>query len=155
MDTYTVSFFGHRYIENPLEIEKLLEKIISELLDQQHFIEFLIGNDGDFDRIATSAIRRCRRRLGTYNSSLTLVLPYATSDYTNNVNYYHESYDDIEICAHSSSAHFKAAHKIRNQEMIDRSNMAVFYVQNNKGGAFTAMQYAKKKGIDYINLCEK
>jgi len=32
MDTFTVSFFGHRVIENPLAVERRLETLICELL---------------------------------------------------------------------------------------------------------------------------
>lgn len=43
MRTFTVSFFGHRQIEAPFQVESQLEKLISQLLQQNEFVEFLVG----------------------------------------------------------------------------------------------------------------
>lgn len=49
MRTFTVSFFGHRQIEAPFQVESQLEKLISQLLQQNEFVEFLVGREGEFD----------------------------------------------------------------------------------------------------------
>ena len=59
--TYTVSFFGHRVIEDPLRIEHQLERLIRKLLKEKAYVEFLVGRDGEFDQIVSSTIRRCKR----------------------------------------------------------------------------------------------
>jgi len=59
MDTYTVSFFGHRRIYNQLHLDHALEEIIAGLLRGRSYVEFLVGRDGDFDQLASSTIRRC------------------------------------------------------------------------------------------------
>ena len=41
MEIYTVSFFGHREIENALEVERKLEAKITELIQTKQYIEFL------------------------------------------------------------------------------------------------------------------
>ena len=41
MNIFTVSFFGHREIENALEVERKLEAIITELIQTKQYIEFL------------------------------------------------------------------------------------------------------------------
>lgn len=43
MNTYTVSFFGHRYIDNPFPIEKVLMELIGSLLRNKEYVEFLVG----------------------------------------------------------------------------------------------------------------
>ena len=58
MNIYTVSFFGHREIERPIEIENHLDKLLHDLINQNEYIEFLIGRDGEFDLLASSAIKR-------------------------------------------------------------------------------------------------
>lgn len=54
MNIYTVSFFGHRYIECWTEIENRLDKLLQNLITQKEYIDFLIGRDGDFDLLASS-----------------------------------------------------------------------------------------------------
>ena len=60
MDTYTVSFFGHRHIDNPLAIDAALDDLIGTLLRSKEYVEFLVGRNGDFDQLVSSAIRRCK-----------------------------------------------------------------------------------------------
>ena len=45
MNVFTVSFFGHRHIDEPLAIEEQLEKIIREIISTKDYVEFLIGRD--------------------------------------------------------------------------------------------------------------
>ena len=52
MQIVTVSFFGHRIIDNALEIEKRLEQLIRTLLREHEYIEFLVGRDGEFDQLS-------------------------------------------------------------------------------------------------------
>ncbi len=55
MDTYTVSFFGHRLVERASEIEVRLEILLHDLITQKQYVEFLVGRDGEFDLLAASA----------------------------------------------------------------------------------------------------
>lgn len=155
MNIFTVSFFGHRMIDNPFPVEEKLERLIRELLYSKEYVEFLIGRDGEFDQIVASAVRRCKRSVRDDNSALVLVLPYATAEYLNNEQSFHEYYDEIEICAESAGRHFKSAHQIRNRSMVDRSDLIVFCVEHNSGGAFQTMQYAKKVNANIINFKEE
>lgn len=155
MDVYSVSFFGHRVIENPLLIEQKLEVLIRRLLTEKSYVEFLIGRNGEFDQLVSSVIRRCKRTIRDDNSSLVWVLPYVTADYRDNEEVYREYYDEIEICSGSAAGHFKSAYQTRNREMVDRSNLVVFCVQQVSGGAWQTMKYARKHGISHINIaCE-
>ena len=61
MSQYTVSFFGHRVIADPLMIEQRLETLIRKLLKEKEYVEFLVGRDGEFDQLVSSVIRRCKR----------------------------------------------------------------------------------------------
>jgi len=152
LNTFTVSFFGHRMIDNALEIENRLEQLVQTLLREQEYIEFLVGRDGEFDQIVSSIIRRCKRTIRDDNSAHVWVLPYPTADFRDNEDAYREYYDEIEICSTSAGGHFKGAYQTRNREMVDRSNLAVFCIQHESGGAWQTMKYAKKQGISCINL---
>lgn len=69
MNTYTVSFFGHRMIEDSLMIEHCLEIFIRKLLREKEYVEFLVGRDGEFDQLVSSVIRRCKRNVRDDNST--------------------------------------------------------------------------------------
>lgn len=152
MNLYTVSFFGHRQIDNVFVIEQHLETIIRELLITKEYVEFRIGRDGEFDQLVASTVRRCKRVIRDDNSALVLVLPYTTAEYQNNEQSFHEYYDEIDICAASAQRHFKSAHQIRNRSMVDRSDLVIFCVKHNSGGAYQTMQYAKKENANIVNL---
>ena len=152
MNTYTVSFFGHRYIDNPLLIEKALDEMIGSLLRSKEYIEFLVGRDGEFDQIVSSTICRCKREIRDNNSAHVWVLPYLTAEFRDNEKSFREYYDEIEICSSSAAGYFKGAHQMRNREMARRSHMVVFCVQHESGGAWQTMKYVRKQGIPYINI---
>ena len=149
---YTVAFFGHRYIDNPPRVEELLEEQIRNLIDENEYVEFLVGRNGDFDRCVSSAVRRVRKNYRDDNSSLVLVLPYLTAEYLNNEQYFHDYYTDVEISYEASKAHPKSAIQIRNREMVDRADLVVCYIEENAGGAWKTYQYAITKGKDIIKL---
>ena len=152
MDTYTVSFFGHRRIYDQLHLDHALEEIIADLLRGRSYVEFLVGRDGDFDQLVSSAIRRCQREYGHHNSSHIWVMPYPTAFFRDNEEACYAYYDEIEICEESTAKHFKASFQARNRHMVDRSNLTVFYVESNEGGAYQTMQYAIQQGKDLVNL---
>ena len=93
MDTYTVSFLGHRKLDSPILIEEQLEAIVLNLLSTKAYIEFLVGRDGDFDLLAASVIHRCKRTFRNDNSSLVWVMPYPTAEYRDNESAYRAYYD--------------------------------------------------------------
>lgn len=152
MNIYTVSLFGHREIERPLEIEERLDKLLHYLITQKEYVEFMIGRDGEFDLLASSAIKRAARSYGCGNTSLTLVLPYMKAEYRNNEQNYLDYYDEIEVCAESSVTHFKSAIQVRNRCIVDHSDLVLCCIQHNSGGAYKTMQYALKQGRQVINL---
>ncbi len=154
MKIFTASFFGHRQIDNVFVIEQRLQEIIQELLISKEYVEFLIGRDGEFDQLVASTVRRCKRTVRDDNSALVLVLTYTTAEYRNNELSFHEYYDEVEICTETAEHHFKSAHQIRNRFMVDRSDLVVFCVERNSGGAYQTMQYAKKANTNIVNLSD-
>ena len=147
-----MSFFGHRRICNQLHLDRTLDKLIARLLREHNYVELLVGRDGDFDQMVSSAIRRGQREYGCHNSSHIWVMPYPTTFFRDNEEACYAYYDEIEICEESSVKHFRAAFQVRNRRMVDRSNLTVFYVETNEGGAYQTMQYAMQQGKDLINI---
>ena len=149
MQVYTVSFFGHRRICDPIRIERRLEEVIKELLLTRQYVEFLVGRDGDFDLLVASVIRRCKRECRGDNSSLVWVLPYMTAIFQDNEESYREYYDEVEVF---SATHYKSAFQQRNRDMVNRSHLLIFAVNKAEGGAYSTMKYAAAQSIETINL---
>ncbi len=82
---------------------------------------------------------------------LILVLPYAVKD----IEHYEKYYSSIIIPECVEGTHPKGAIVKRNKWMIEESDLLICYVEHKHGGAYTAMEYAKKIGKDIINLAQE
>ena len=154
LEIFTVAFFGHRYIDNPLKVEELLEEQIRRLINEKEYVDFLVGRNGEFDQCVSSTVLRVRKNVRDDNSALVLVLPYVTAEYLNNKEYFHDYYTDVEISYSASMAHPKSAIQIRNREMVDRADLVICYIENKEGGAWQTLKYAMEKEKNIINLAE-
>ena len=154
LNIYTVSFFGHRYIDNTSEVEQHLDCLLHDLIVQKEYVEFLVGRDGDFDTIASAAIKRAIHSYGYGNAHFILMLPYMKAEYRDNEKEFLEYYDEVEVCAESSEAHPKSAIQVRNRCMVDRSDLVVCCIQHKSGGAYKTVQYAVKQGKQVRNLSD-
>lgn len=155
MKIYTVSFFGHRYIDKIRIIEDRLDELIHSLLTEHEYVEFLVGKDGDFDQIVSSAVKRAKRNYRDDNSALVWCLPYPTAALNLNMQSYRAYYDEINVYNPDENIHPKAAHQARNRDMVDRSDLVVFYVEHEHGGAWQTMSYAVNQEKEIINLATK
>ena len=154
MDSYTVSFFGHRVPQNALCIESRLHDIVAELIRTKPYLEFLVGRDGEFGLLAASMVRQCKRTIRDDNSTLVWVLPYLTADFRDNEESYLRYYDEIEVCEVSARGHYRSAHLTRNKAMVDRSDLILCCIDHEHGGAYQSIRYAKEQGKQIINLNE-
>ena len=118
MTIYRVSLIGHRRIDNQLDLEEKLHKIVVELLRSKEYVEFYIGRNGEFDIIAASVIKRAQKIVDNNNSSVVLVLPYKVKD----MEYYENSTTVLNyvICVlnHYRSKFIETKNKIYWYQMI-------------------------------------
>ena len=154
MDIYTVSLFGHRNLLNPLSAEEHLEREVYKILKSHSYVNFLTGHTGEFDLMAALTIRRVMRTYSRINCSLTLVLPYQNSNVENHKDSFLNLYDEIEICSASVDAYYKSAFQIRNQNMVDRSDLVLCYIEHESRGAYQSIRYAQQQKCQIINLAE-
>ena len=98
MDIFTVSFFGHREIENALEVERKLEAKITELIQTKQYIEFLVGREGEFDILAASVVKRVKKQMDYANCSLIWVLPYMKAEFRDNEKNFLERHTSNQLC---------------------------------------------------------
>ena len=97
-------------------------------------------------------VRRCKRTVREDNSALVWVMPYETAEYRDNVESFHDYYDDVEVCGASAGGHFNGAHQTRNREMVDRADLIVCYIEHQNGGAWQTIKYAMGHGKTILNL---
>ena len=94
---YTVSFFGHRRVEDFRAVSEALEDLAAELICTKSYVEFLVGRNGEFDQLAASAVRSAKARFDYGNAALVLVLPYETAEYRQNETAFLRYYDENEV----------------------------------------------------------
>ena len=153
---HTVSFFGHREVQNPFRVERRLQNLIQKLLVEHEYVEFLVGRDGEFDQLVASTIRReWADGWGKGNSEMNWVQAYPSAIYAQNMDSFDDYYSNVELCSEAADAHPKAAIQIRNRHMVERSSLVVFYVERRQGGAFQTLRYAEKVGKEFVNLAEE
>ena len=148
----TVSFFGHRtFVPNDELKFKILEDIKSTALGENTC--FLLGGYGGFDSFAFSVAKEYKKLY--CDTKLFFVTPYISETYQKNkTSVYADEVDEIIYPPLEKVPH-KFAIAYRNRYMVNMSDIVIFYVKRNFGGAYQAMQYAKKKGKRIINYSEE
>lgn len=155
MNIYTVSFFGHRYIERGTEIEERLDKLLHDLITQKEYVDFLTGWNGNFDLLASAAIKRAVRSYNYGNTHFTLVLPYMKAEYRANEKEYLDYLMKSRCVLNRPKRTRSLLPKSAIEAMIDRSDLVVCCIQHKSGGAYRTIQYAEKQGKKIVNLAEK
>lgn len=150
MESYRVVLFGNRCIPSLRKLEDVLYPMLRELTVEKPYVEFYIGRNGDFDIFAASIIKRVQNAVGRERSEMTLVLPYPTKDLA----YYEQYYDRVMIPDTVTGIHPKRAIEARNRWMVAQCDLLICYAAYDHGGAYAALQYAKRLQKRVINLVE-
>lgn len=146
MDKYFCGF-GHRQIFQNIDSE--LNKAVKTAIRCGCNV-FLAGGMGEFDAELSSIVRIAKR--SNPNIKIILVLPYLTKQLISHKNYYYSMYDDIIIPDELAGIHYKSAITKRNQWMTDRCEIIISYTVRNYGGAFRALEYARKNHKTIIEI---
>lgn len=136
----TCTFFGHR--DCPDSIKDKVETAVVELIKHKGVDRFLVGNNGNFDNIVLSVLRKCKIQFPYIDYCVTLAyLP-------NNKSFdYPTLYpEDIEGLPK------RFAISYRNNYMLKHSDFVVGYVAHSFGGAYKYFEKSKKQGKTCINL---
>lgn len=137
--------FGHREI-----FGNITEKVVTAVKKavEQGCELFYTGAMGEFDEIFSSAVRFLKK---TYPEiKLVCVKPYLTKEINESRDYLYSLYDDIIIPTELADIHYKTVITKRNQWIIDKCDVVIGYTIRDYGGAYKAIDYAKKKGKEII-----
>ena len=143
----TVTFCGHSKISYT-DLSKIKEKLSEELkkLITLGATEFLLGGYGMFDLLCAQTIKELKFEYPHIKS--VLVIPYINRDF-NKTLYDCSEYPPLE------NVPKKFAISKRNEYMIKKSDAVIAYITHEYGGAFTTFEYAKKHGLNCVNLYKK
>lgn len=151
-------FTGHRDL--PASAEDLSQRLKSALLrlSANGYQDFYCGGALGFDLLAGEAVLEMAARYAL-PLRLHMVLPYNRMLQT-------ASWSDIDqhrqarlLQAAASvmtlSAHYyRGCLQVRNRYLVDHSSYCLCYLAQKKGGTYTTVQYAHKKGLTVENLAE-
>lgn len=140
--------FGHREIFS--DIKDQLYDVVVRLIKDIGVKKFYVGDNGEFDILFASAVRSAKKHYD--NIKLYLVKPYITAELNRNKEYYISMYDDIIIPQELMGCHPKSAIVYRNRWMVDKSDYVIAFVPRGFGGAYTAVNYAKKNNKCIVHI---
>ena len=155
MRNVACTFAGHRQVF-AMDLPEKLDTAIEDILATDAEFSFYTGGMGEFDNLCSAAVRRAKRRHPELHIQLLLVLPYMRQDINTNKSFYEDSYDGILVPTELMGVHYKGAIKQRNQWMLDHSDVLLAYIYRDFGGAYEALQYARKRpNLSIINFAEQ
>ncbi len=169
-------FFGHRWFYAIAKVKERL-KIVVEQKIKEGYTTFLMGNHGEFDKLALSICRELRK---TYTHIEIIVATTSLAIFTQKKIYKsiedipewersyitpeelekktsvaEELYSDVQTTVYNiEEEHFKKRITLTNRYMVDDSDCVIGYIDKKKtqSGAKTAFNYAKRQGKEVINI---
>lgn len=135
------TFFGHR--DSPSSIRGVLSAEIERLINEKDVNTFYVGTQGNFDRMAYSVLAELRKRY--QHIKVYRVLAYMPKPGETNT-------ADTIVPEGIENTHPRYAIVSRNNWMIDHSDYVIAYIRHTFGGAYQAVERAKKKGKILIQI---
>ena len=142
---------GHRTLGDDFDKSALKNKIL-ELVKEQNVGVFYCGMAKGFDTIACEILADIK---DSYNVKIIACIPCPEQD-----KYFSEKdkkkyeilldkCDEIKVV---SDHYFKGCMQVRNKFMVDRCDVVLGYVKEQKGGTIFTVKYALKMGKNVILL---
>lgn len=155
MNNYSCAFFGHREIEITEELKEKLKTYLKDLIENKSVSIFYFGGFGDFDSLCWQIVTELKEKYPFIKRIFCLYDPkhqraYKRPKWLKEEDYEEFVYLDIEFDYWYSRIYY------RNCEIMNRSDYIVFYIASTaNSGAYKAMQYAKRKKKNFVNLAEE
>ena len=144
-----VAFCGHSdYTEKNGDLRRALSFL--EAYTNGEAADFYLGFYGGFDRFAYSCAQKYKAMHA--ESSIVFVTPYPDPVYLKKrlegLSYDSVLYPPIE------AAPPRVAIARRNRYVMEQADLLVAYVVYHRGGAYTSLAHARRKGVPIFNLGE-
>lgn len=154
-----VAFIGHRDLWGKgKEIGEALYKEIEKQI-KNGYKWFTMGTHGEFDELALSICRELRTiypeiKIEVVITSFNTINPIIEHDSIFGDEKY-IPYKDVQTIMYDiEEQYYKRKITISNQQMLNNCDVLICYVDTTRtyGGAILAYKYAKKKGLQIVNL---
>ena len=141
----TCCFFGHK--DAPSSVLPQIEEAVEKLIAEQNVKSFLVGNQGQFDSMVLSVLRKLKTQHPeiTYN----VVLAYMPEEKEEWSPY---EYWETVLPEGLEAVHPRYAISKRNDWMVNESDMVVAYVKHSWGGAAKYVEKALNRKLHVINI---
>ena len=158
MTKHTCCFIGHRDINKTEELTERLSKIIENLILKEKVVTFLFGSKSEFNSLCYDVVSKLKEKHPQIKRVFVRAeYPEINDDYLDYLHrFYEETYYPKTVEGSGKSAYIK-----RNCEMIDKSEICVFYYNDEclpkrrKSGTKIALDYANRKSKNIILLTAK
>ncbi len=137
------TFFGHR--DAPESIRYDLRQVLTELIENEGVVWFLVGNNGRFDSMVLSELKAFSKVYTHINYSVVF---HKLPDDKENEDWEHTLYPDADL----ETVPKRFTIDYRNRWMLDQSDYVVTYVCRSYGGAYKFKTLAERKNKKVINL---
>lgn len=137
------TFFGHR--DCPSDIREKLQKAVVDLIEKKDVDFFYVGNQGQFDAMACSVLRKLRNEYPQID--YTVVLAYMPQG--------KEDFSDTMLPEGIERVPKRFAISWRNNWMLSRSDFVIAYVTHTWGGAAQFVERAEKQGKTVIRILDE
>lgn len=151
-------FTGHREIsENAVKLFNRLYRCLEKLITEENVTDFYAGGAVGFDTIAAKCVLSLREKYKDIH--LHLVLPCPNEEQTKGWSA-NEKYEFRAILSRADSVEYTSEHRtrecmrIRNAKLAEHANSfcVCYYDTSVKSGTGQTVGFAKKKGLEVINL---
>ena len=143
----TCCFFGHK--DTPSSIYEKLEEAVEKIIVEDAVSSFLVGNQGQFDSMALSALRKLKIKHPHISYNVVLAYMPAEKEMWNPY-----EYGETMLPEGIESVHPRYAISWRNKWLVNESNMVICYITHSWGGAARYVELASKKKKRTINLAD-
>lgn len=149
------SIFGHKRILVTAQLEKDLYQLFEWLILEKDINIFYFGGFSDFDDLCYKVVTELKtkypfiKRVYVFEDYKFINRPQKRPQW-----FHAEDYEALEYFETVYTGFTKRIY-FRNCEIIDRSDVVVFYVNHTENsGAYKAIQYATRKKKLIFNVCK-
>ena len=143
----TCCFFGHK--DTPSSVYDKLKEVVEKLIVEDGVTSFLVGNQGHFDSLVLSALRRLKEMYPHINYNVVLAYMPAEKEEWNPY-----KFGETMLPEGIESVHTRYAISWRNKWMVNESDVIVAYITHSWGGAAKYVELAQRKGKTIISIAD-
>ena len=150
-------FTGHRPDKMELgekEIKPLLEKVIDDAI-AEGYVTFITGMAMGTDIWAAEIVLERKKR----NKDLHLIcaLPHPNFESRRSMTEkmkFNKIVKKADLVKEINNHYFTGCYQVRNEWMVDRSNLVIAVFNGQKSGTKNTVNYAKRKGVKIMNVLD-